>query len=109
MLGQTKRLEPKLFYTGVSLAGRIPSTHPLRQVRDKVDFSFIRAEVADLYGQCGNESIDPIVLIKLMLVLFLEQVKSERALMEQMPYRLDWLWFCGYDPTPTRTPYPAFS
>lgn len=97
MLGQTKQLEPKLFYTGLSLAGRIPRTHPLRLIRDHVDFTFIRGAVAHLYGWCGNESIDPIVLIKLMLVLFLEQVKSERALMEQMPYRLDWLWFCGYD------------
>ena len=97
MLGQTKRLEPKLFYAGVSLVDRIPPTHPLRRIRDRVDFGFVRGAVARLYGRCGHESIDPIVLIKLMLVLFLEQVKSERALMEQMPYRLDWLWFCGYD------------
>jgi transposase len=97
MLGQRKRLEPKLFYTGISLADRIPPTHPLRQIRDRIDLGFIRGEVAHLYGKCGNESIDPIVLIKLMLLLFIERVKSERALMEQMPYRLDWLWFCGYD------------
>jgi len=97
MLGQTKQVQPKLFYTGVSLADRIPATHLLRQIRDRVDFGFVRREVAHLYGRCGHESIDPIVLIKLMLVLFLEQVKSERALMEQLPYRLDWLWFCEYD------------
>lgn len=97
MLGKVKRLEPKLFYAGLSLEGRIPPSHPLRRIRERIDWRFVRDEVAPLYGRCGHESIDPVVLIKLMLVLFLEQVHSERALMEQMRYRLDWLWFCGYD------------
>gem|GEM_PF-103987 len=97
MLGKVKRVEPKLFYSGLSLEDRIPPNHLLRRIRERIDWRFVREEVAPLYGRCGHESIDPVVLIKLMLVLFLEQVRSERALMEQMPYRLDWLWFCGYD------------
>jgi transposase len=97
MLGRRKRLEPKLFYTGLSLDSRIPDDHPLRRIRQVVDFDFVRAEVADLYGGKGNPSIDPAVLLKLMVVLFLENVSSERALMQQMAYRMDWLWFCGYD------------
>lgn len=62
-----------------------------------MDFDFVRREVANLYGACGHESLDPAVLMKLMLLLFLENVSSERALAEQLPYRLDWLWFCEYD------------
>jgi len=97
MLGRSKRLEPKLFYTGLSLDSRIPADHALRRIRHLVDFDFVRADVAGLYGINGNPSIDPAILLKLMLLLFLENVSSERALMEQMAYRLDWLWFCGYD------------
>jgi transposase len=53
--------------------------------------------VADLYGQRGNPSVDPAVLMKLMLLLVYENVASERALMARLPERLDWLWFCGFD------------
>jgi IS5 family transposase len=45
----------------------------------------------------GNESIDPALLLKLMFLLFYEQVPSERALMARLSERLDWLWFCGLD------------
>lgn len=103
MMGKAQQLEPKLFYHGLSLERRIPSGHPLRRIQQVVDFTFIRSQVADLYGSCGHTSVDPAVLLKLMFLLFYENVKSERRLMAQLPMRLDWLWFCGYDiddPTP---------
>lgn len=103
MMGKAQQLEPKLFYHGLSLERRIPADHPLRRIQQVVDFTFIRSQVADLYGSCGHTSVDPVVLLKLMFLLFYENVKSERQLMAQLPMRLDWLWFCGYDiddPTP---------
>lgn len=103
MMGKAQQLEPKLFYHGLSLERRIPPDHPLRRIQRVVDFTFIRSQVADLYGSCGHTSVDPVVLLKLMFLLFYENVKSERQLMAQLPMRLDWLWFCGYDiddPTP---------
>jgi len=53
--------------------------------------------VADLYSDVGQPSIDPIVVLKLMLICFLENIPSERELMRRLPERLDWLWFCEYD------------
>ena len=97
MMGKPNQLEPKLFYHGVSLDRRIPKYHPLRKIEQLVDFNFIRSKVADLYGTRGNESVDPAVILKLMFLLFYENIKSERALTAQLPLRLDWLWFCGYD------------
>jgi transposase len=97
MLGKPKKTEPKLFYHGVSLERRMPVEHPLRRIKQLVDFDFIRSEVADLYGVNGNPSVDPAVILKLMFLLFYENVKSERALLGQLPLRLDWLWFCDYD------------
>ena len=97
MMGKSKKTEPKLFYHGVSLERRVPNEHPLRKIKQLVDFDFIRSQVADSYGTNGNQSIDPAVILKLIFLLFYENVKSERALMRQLPLRLDWLWFCGYD------------
>lgn len=97
MMGPRQKLEPKLFYTGVCLDDRIPDGHILRQIREHLDFGFVRAAVADCYGGRGNESVDPIVLMKLMIVLFMERIPSERELMRRLGYRLDWMWFCGYD------------
>ena len=97
MMGPEQRREPQLFYTDFNLDRRVPADHPLRRVAKEIDFSFVRAEVASLYGERGNPSVDPAVLLKLNFLLFYENVPSERQLMEQMPLRLDWLWFCGYD------------
>jgi len=97
MMGKLNQLEPKLFYHGVSLDRRMPQDHPLRKIEQLIDFNFIRSKVADLYGTRGNESVDPAVILKLMFLLFYENIKSERALTAQLPLRMDWLWFCGYD------------
>jgi len=97
MLGKPNQLQPKLFYNSFSLEQRVHEVHPLRKIKNLIDFSFIRSEVKDLYGHNGNESIDPAVILKLMFLLFYENIKSERALANQLPVRLDWLWFCDYD------------
>jgi len=97
MLGKPKKTEPKLFYHGVSLERRVPKEHPLRKIKQLVNFDFIRSQVADTYGHNGNQSVDPAVILKLMFLLFYENIKSERALMRQFPLRMDWLWFCDYD------------
>lgn len=97
MMGKPNQLEPKLFYHGISLERRMPKDDPLRKIKQLVDFDFIRSQVADSYGTNGNQSVDPAVILKLMFLLFYENVKSERALMRKLPLRMDWLWFCDYD------------
>lgn len=97
MLGCKQQRQPKLFYSLVNLDERIRQDNPLRKIHDIIDFSFVRPQVERFYGSRGNPSIDPIVLMKLMLILFLENIPSERELMRRLPERLDWLWFCQYD------------
>lgn len=70
--------------------------NPLRKIRELVDFEWVRADVAHCYGNKGNESVDPAVILKLLFLLFLDNVKSERELMRIVPERLDYLWFLGY-------------
>lgn len=97
MLGKSKKLQPKLFYYKVSLEQRVPEDHPLRKIKQVVDFSFVREQVSELYGSSGNVSVDPAVVLKLIFLLFFENISSERQLARQLPLRMDWLWFCGYD------------
>jgi len=97
MMGPQQGSDQSLFHYGFNLEDRIRPDHPLRAIRKAIDFSFIRSLVKDLYGRRGNPSVDPIVVLKMMFLLFYYQVPSERALLAQMPERLDWLWFCGYD------------
>ena len=88
--------QSELFSYHVNLAKRVRADHPLRRVARAVDFSFVRAEVAQFYGSNGNESVDPVILLKLMFLLFYDNVASERELMNIVPERLDYLWFLGY-------------
>jgi transposase len=97
MMGEQTGIQPKIFYPHMNLEQRIPRTHLLRRIQEQIDFNFIYAEVKDTYGSNGNVSIPPPVILKMMLVLVLYNVRSERELMETIPMRLDWLWFLGYD------------
>jgi transposase len=86
----------------VNLDKRVRDDHPLRRIRAALDLSFVRKEVAHTYGR-GNKSVPPEVIVRMMLLLFLDDIKSERELMRTIPERLDYLWFLGYgldDPIP---------
>ena len=96
-MGYQGGFQPKIFYHQISLEQRVPKDHLLRKIQGKIDFDFIYAEVKDTYGDNGNVSIPPPVILKMMLLLILYNVRSERELMETIPLRLDWLWFLGYD------------
>lgn len=88
--------QKELFSYQVDLDKRVRSDHPLRRVAAVIDFTFARAEVQASYGYNGNVSVDPAVVLKLMFLLFFDNVRSERHLMELLPERLDYLWFLGY-------------
>jgi transposase len=97
MMSHQKPPQSKLFYIGINIDKRIRKNHPLRKIRKLIDFDFIYNEVKDKYGYNGNESIPPPVILKLMLLLVLYNVRSERELMDTLGERLDWLWFLDYD------------
>ena len=97
MMGRQPPSQPKLFYQNINLEERVPPNHILRKIREKIDFDFIYAEVNDSYGENGNVSVPPPVILKMMFLLIFYNVRSERELMNTIPLRLDWLWFLGYD------------
>lgn len=97
MMGREDPPQPSLFYTSFNLDKRIRPNHPLRKVAKVIDFGFVSAEVEQLYGYNGNVSVPPPVILKLLVLLMLYNVRSEREMMDTLPERLDWLWFLGYD------------
>ncbi len=70
--------------------------HLLRRINQALDLDFVRPEVAKFYGTKGIVSEDPVVIMKMMLLLFLDSVRSERELMRIIPERLDYMCFLGY-------------
>jgi len=97
MMGRERPPQASLFYTGINLDKRVRSDHVLRKVARLVDFEFVYGEVKESYGYNGNVSVAPPLIVKLMLLLVLYNVRSERELMATLPERLDWLWFLGLD------------
>ena len=97
MMGHQPDAQPKLFYHSINLDDRIPAASVLRKIRKHIDFAFIYQEVKDCYGVKGNVSVPPPVILKMMLLLILYNVRSEREFMNTLPMRLDWLWFLDYD------------
>jgi transposase len=97
MMGRENPPQASLFYTGINLEKRVRSAHVLRKVARVVDFDFVYGEVKESYGYNGNVSVPPPMIVKLMLLLVLYNVRSERELMATLPERLDWLWFLGLE------------
>jgi len=96
MMGKQNMLPDNLFLYNICLEDRVRKDHPLRRIKELIDFDFIYKEVKDKYGKNGNVSVPPPVILKLMFLLFFYNVRSERELMETIPERIDWLWFLGY-------------
>ena len=96
MMGEHAR-QNELWSEPVNLARRIPADHPLRKLRETLKLDFVREEVAGCYGRKGNVSVDPVIVMKMMLLLFWDNVRSERELMRVIPLRIDYLWFLGYN------------
>lgn len=95
MMGREPQKQPNLFYSRLDLEQRVSPNHPLRAISQVIDFVY--DEVQDAYGHNGNVSVPPPVILKMMLLLVMYNVRSERELMDTIPVRLDWMRFLGYD------------
>jgi transposase len=95
MMGYHESLNDSLFSYQVQLETRFRKNHPLRKIKELIDFTFTYKEVEKTYGARGNVSIPPPMILQLMLLLAFYNVCSERELIAMVPERLDWLWFLG--------------
>lgn len=75
----------------------IPSEHFLRKLDRLIDFEFIYEKAAPMYSNIGRGSIDPVVLIKMLLIGYLYGIDSERKLENEINYNFAYKWFVGLD------------
>src|SRR5579859_1285840 len=95
MMGLKERAFAPL--VAVSLEELVPKDHFYRHLHKVLDLSFVYDLVRERYSVAGRPSIDPVVFFKLQLVMFFEDIRSERLLMRQVADRLSVRWYVGYD------------
>ncbi|WP_186446270.1 transposase [Paenibacillus cremeus] len=95
MMGVDGAKQNQLMY--ISLDDLVPQDHLLRAIRKKVDFTFFYEKVQHLYSPFGRRSIDPVLLMKMLLIGYLFGIPSERKLEQEITVNLAYRWFLGLD------------
>ncbi len=92
MMGRLAAQE-KLFYR-FRIEDHVPQNHLLRKIDWLLDFDAIRAELADLYSHTGRPSVDPELMLRILLIGYLYGIRSERRLVEEIHLNLAYRCFC---------------
>ncbi len=67
----------------------------MRAHRRVLDLSWVRGELAPHYSHIGRPSIDPVLMIRMLIVGYVFAIRSERALCREVQLNLAYRWFCG--------------
>jgi transposase len=94
---QGKKLYQEKLFSSFQLSHRVPENNFYRRLKEVLDLSFLYKQTHIYYGKCGQKSIDPVVFYKLCLVGYLENVISDRKIIEHCSMRLDILYFLSFD------------
>lgn len=105
MMGSRQEAQGALFYE-FSIEAHVPPDHMLRSVDQFVDLGGIRQHLAPFYSSTGRPSVDPELMIRMLLVGYIMGIRSERRLCEEIHLNLAYRWFCRLDLT---TPVPDHS
>jgi len=93
MMGQHDRSEALFYY--FRLEDQVPETHLLRLIDKHISFEFVGQQLKDSYSDTGRPSIDPELLLRILLMGYLYGISSERKLVEELRMHLAWRWFTG--------------
>jgi transposase len=93
MMGNRTVVQEALFYS-FSLEGHVPQSHLLRAVDRFVDLNGIREKLRPFYSETGRPSIDPELMIRMLLIGYCMGIRSERRLCEEVHLNLAHRWFC---------------
>ena len=93
MMGQHDRSEALFYY--FRLDDQVPENHLLRLIEKHISFSFVRERWQASYSETGRPSIDPELLLRILLIGYLYGVTSERKLVEELRMHVGWRWFTG--------------
>jgi transposase len=92
--GRLKHEQKQLFYS-FCLDDAVPDDHLVREIAAVLDLSWVHAELAPHYSKIGRPSIDPMLMIRMLIVGYVFAIRSERALCREVHVNLAYRWFCG--------------
>jgi transposase len=94
MMGRRENGQGQFFYA-FDLDEVVPPDHLVRQIDGVLDLSWVHKELAPYYSHTGRPSIDPVLMIRMLIVGYVFAIRSERRLCAEVQVNLAYRWFCG--------------
>ena len=108
MMGRLKHEQEQLFYS-FRLDEAVPDDHSVRAIAAVLDLSWVHDELEAYYSPLGRPSIDPTLMIRMLIVGYMFAIRSERALCREVQVSLAYRWFCGLSIEDRLPDHSAFS
>jgi transposase len=108
MMGRLKHDQGQLFYS-FCLEEAVPGDHRVREISAVLDLSWVHAELAPYYSNLGRPSIDPVLMIRMLIIGYVFAIRSERLLCREVQVNLAYRWFCGLSIEDKIPDHSAFS
>src|SRR5260370_20283338 len=108
MMGRLNHDQGQLFYS-FSLEEAVPDDHLVRKIAAVLDLSWVHAELAPHYPNSGRPSIDPELMIRMLIIGYVFAIRSERALCRDLQVNLAYRWLCGLSIEDKIPDHSAFS
>jgi transposase len=108
MMGRLKSDQGQLFYE-FRLGDAVPEDHMVRKIDTALDLSWLRSELAPHYSSMGRPSIDPELMIRMLVVGYVFAIRSERLICREVQVNLAYRWFCKLGIEDTVPDHSAFS
>ena len=107
-MGRLNHDQEQFFYS-FRLDEAVPNDHPVREVAAVLDLSWVHSELVPYYPRLGRPSIDPVLMIRMLIVGYVFGIRSERALCREVGVNLAYRWFCGLSIEDKIPDHSAFS
>jgi len=108
MMGPKQEAQDALFYE-FSIEDHVPTDHVLRAIDGVINLSGVRKHLTEFYSSTGRPSIDPELMMRMLLVGYIMGVRSERRLCDEVHLNLAYRWFCKLDLTDPIPDHSTFS
>jgi transposase len=108
MMGRLKQDQEQLFYS-FNLEEAVPEDHLVREIAAVLDLNWVYEALAPHYSTMGRPSIDPVLMIRMLIVGYVFAIRSERALCREIQVNLAYRWFCGLSIEDKLPDHSAFS
>jgi transposase len=108
MMGRLNHDQEQFFYS-FRLDEAVPDDHPIREIAAVLDLSWVYLELAPYYSRLGRPSIDPVLMIRMLIIGYVFAIRSERSLCRDVRVNLAYRWFCGLSIEDKVPDHSAFS